>query len=197
MSNIRIIARLDVKSPNMVKGIHLEGLRKLGNPHDFAKKYYHQGIDEIIYMDISFEQINAFQAVSKEGSFSRAGESLYRTQSAVSIQVARLEASLGQKLFHRRTKGIDLTEAGEVLLRYVTEIKQLLAEAEQELVDLQKMERGPLWLLIGPEGGFSGDETRLLADAGSTVFSLGRNILRTETAALIAAALILYEMGEI
>lgn len=52
MSNIRIIARLDVKSPNLVKGIHLEGLRKLGNPHEFAKKYYHQSIDEIIYMDI-------------------------------------------------------------------------------------------------------------------------------------------------
>ncbi len=52
MSNIRIIARLDVKSPNLVKGIHLEGLRKLGNPRDFAKKYYNQGIDEIIYMDI-------------------------------------------------------------------------------------------------------------------------------------------------
>ncbi len=95
-------------------------------------------------MDISFEQINAFQAVSKEGSFSKAGESIYRTQSAVSIQIARLEASLGQKLFHRKTKRTDLTEAGEILLRYVDEIKRLLAEAEQELIDLQKMERGRL-----------------------------------------------------
>lgn len=55
----------------------------------------------------------------------------------------------------------------------------------------------PVAVFIGPEGGFSGTETHLLADAGATVFSLGRNILRTETAALIAAALILYEMGEI
>jgi cyclase len=48
----RIIARLDVKGPNLVKGIQLEGLRKMGDPNEFAKKYYDQGIDEIIYMDI-------------------------------------------------------------------------------------------------------------------------------------------------
>jgi cyclase len=50
--NIRLIARLDVKGPNLVKGIQLEGLRKMGNPNKFAKKYYDEGIDEIIYMDI-------------------------------------------------------------------------------------------------------------------------------------------------
>jgi len=52
MHNIRLIARLDVKGPNLVKGIQLEGLRKMGNPNKFAKKYYDEGIDEIIYMDI-------------------------------------------------------------------------------------------------------------------------------------------------
>lgn len=52
MRNVRIIARLDVKAPNLVKGIQFEGLRKLGDPNDFAKKYYEQGIDEIYYEDI-------------------------------------------------------------------------------------------------------------------------------------------------
>lgn len=52
MSNVRIIARLDIKGPNLIKGIHLEGLRKIGDPNVFAKRYYDQGIDEIIYMDI-------------------------------------------------------------------------------------------------------------------------------------------------
>ncbi len=52
MRNIRIIARLDVKSEHLVKGIQLEGLRKLGKPNDFARKYYSGGIDEIIYVDI-------------------------------------------------------------------------------------------------------------------------------------------------
>jgi cyclase len=52
MKTIRLIARLDVKAPNLIKGIHLEGLRKIGDPAQFALKYYEQGIDEIIYMDI-------------------------------------------------------------------------------------------------------------------------------------------------
>ncbi len=52
MRNIRLIARLDVKAPNLIKGIHLEGLRKIGSPNAYATKYYQQGIDEIIYMDI-------------------------------------------------------------------------------------------------------------------------------------------------
>jgi cyclase len=47
-----LIARLDVKAPNLVKGIQLEGLRKLGDPNDFALKYYQSGIDEIYYEDI-------------------------------------------------------------------------------------------------------------------------------------------------
>jgi cyclase len=48
---IRIIPRLDIKGPNLVKGIHLEGLRVLGKPEDFALLYYEQGADELIYQD--------------------------------------------------------------------------------------------------------------------------------------------------
>ncbi len=51
MKKTRIIARLDVKNEYVIKGIHLEGLRKIGDPNDIAKKYYNQGIDEIIFMD--------------------------------------------------------------------------------------------------------------------------------------------------
>lgn len=47
----RIIARLDVKSDHLIKGIRFEGLRKLGNPADFAEKYYLEGIDEIFLVD--------------------------------------------------------------------------------------------------------------------------------------------------
>ncbi len=52
MSAVRIIPRLDIKGPNLVKGIHLEGLRVLGNPSDFAKYYYENGADELIYQDV-------------------------------------------------------------------------------------------------------------------------------------------------
>ena len=52
MNNIRLIARLDIKGSNLIKGVHLEGLRVLVAPNDFARKYYLQGADEIIYMDV-------------------------------------------------------------------------------------------------------------------------------------------------
>lgn len=48
----RIIPRLDIKGPNLVKGIHLEGLRVLGKPEQFARLYYEYGADELIYMDV-------------------------------------------------------------------------------------------------------------------------------------------------
>ena len=51
MKFTRIIPRLDIKGPNLVKGIHLEGLRVLGKPEDFAKLYYKDGADELIYQD--------------------------------------------------------------------------------------------------------------------------------------------------
>jgi len=50
--NIRIIPRLDIKGPNLVKGIHLEGLRVMGKPEQFARYYYETGADELIYMDV-------------------------------------------------------------------------------------------------------------------------------------------------
>ncbi len=51
MRNTRLIARLDIKGPNLIKGIHLEGLRVIGQPNDYAKRYYEQGADELIYID--------------------------------------------------------------------------------------------------------------------------------------------------
>lgn len=51
MKKIRLIARLDIKGENLIKGIHLEGLRVIGTPSDYAHKYYHQGADELIFMD--------------------------------------------------------------------------------------------------------------------------------------------------
>lgn len=49
---LRLVARLDVKGENLIKGVHLEGLRVMGDPQEFARRYYEQGADELIYMDI-------------------------------------------------------------------------------------------------------------------------------------------------
>lgn len=51
MGNIRLIARLDIKGPNLIKGIHLEGLRVIGCPGEHALRYYRQGADELLYID--------------------------------------------------------------------------------------------------------------------------------------------------
>ena len=52
MSRVRLIPRLDIKGPNLIKGIQLEGLRVVGDPQAFATRYYEEGADELIYIDI-------------------------------------------------------------------------------------------------------------------------------------------------
>lgn len=51
MKKTRLVARLDIKGPNLIKGIHLEGLRVIGSPGEHALRYYQQGVDELIYID--------------------------------------------------------------------------------------------------------------------------------------------------
>lgn len=52
MTRIRLIPRLDVKGKNLIKGIHLEGLRVIGDPQEYARRYYEQGADELLYVDV-------------------------------------------------------------------------------------------------------------------------------------------------
>ena len=52
MANVRLIARLDIKGPNLIKGVQLEGLRVIGDPQEYARRYYEQGADELLYIDI-------------------------------------------------------------------------------------------------------------------------------------------------
>lgn len=64
----RIIAKLDIKGPDLVKGIHLEGLRVLGNPNFFAKEYYTDLVDELIYQDVVaslYQRNNILDIVNK------------------------------------------------------------------------------------------------------------------------------------
>ncbi len=51
MASLRLIARLDIKGPNIIKGVQLEGVRVVGDPQAFAQRYYREGVDEILYMD--------------------------------------------------------------------------------------------------------------------------------------------------
>lgn len=51
MNNVRLIARLDIKGSNLIKGVHFEGLRVIGSPAEHALRYYQQGADELICID--------------------------------------------------------------------------------------------------------------------------------------------------
>ena len=65
---MRIIARLDIKNEFVIKGINLEGLRKIGDPIKIAQNYYNQGIDEIILIDSVaslYERNNLFNIIEK------------------------------------------------------------------------------------------------------------------------------------
>lgn len=52
MSNLRLIPRLDIKGPNLIKGVRLEGLRVVGDPQEYAVRYAESGADELLYVDI-------------------------------------------------------------------------------------------------------------------------------------------------
>lgn len=67
----RIISKLDIKGPHLVKGVCLEGLRVLGEPSVFAKKYFNQMIDEIIYHDCVaslYDRKSFFELIKKTSS---------------------------------------------------------------------------------------------------------------------------------
>lgn len=72
MSTIRFIPRLDIKGPNLVKGVHLEGLRVLGKPEQFSEFYYLNGADELLYIDVVASLygrnsiLNMIQKISKK-----------------------------------------------------------------------------------------------------------------------------------
>ncbi|MCE5359420.1 MAG: LysR family transcriptional regulator [Acidithiobacillus sp.] len=81
-------------------------------------------------------QLETFLAVWRHGSFSGAGEALFIPQPTLSNRIKLLELELGQELFVRHPKGVQLTEAGQVLLPYALEVVGKIAEARNRLVRL-------------------------------------------------------------
>ena len=79
------------------------------------------------------ERLRAFVAVAETRSFTRAAERLHLTQPAVSVQIRRLEESVGQTLFTRDSQTVRLTGAGEVMLGFARELLEVLGRAAQQL----------------------------------------------------------------
>lgn len=93
---------------------------------------------------MDWNRLRIFQTVAENGSFTRAGAVLGLSQSAVSRQVAALEASLGVILFHRHSRGLLLTEQGEALHRTTREVSAKLTMAEARIADSRDRPSGPL-----------------------------------------------------
>ena len=93
---------------------------------------------------MDWDKLRVFHAVAEAGSFTRAGDSLNLSQSAVSRQISGLESSLKVPLFHRHARGLILTEQGEMLYRTAHEILAKVTIAEARLSESTERPQGPL-----------------------------------------------------
>ena len=93
-------------------------------------------------MDLS--QLEVFLTVARERRFSRAAEKLFRTQSAVSQTIHKLEGELGEPLFDRSSREGLLTDAGRVLQEYAERLLNLRSNAHEALAELRELHKGNL-----------------------------------------------------
>ncbi len=112
-------------------------------------------MDDMNYIDASSrldsELLRSFLVVARCGSITRAAHALHRTQSAVSVQIKRLENSLGVELFERQSRGVRLTLAGE---RLAAEASQILALLDKVAIEFRgKVIEGPVAIGIPEEYG--------------------------------------------
>src|SRR5262249_28345236 len=85
--------------------------------------------------NLDIDLLRSFAAVADTGSFTAAGELVARTQSAVSVQVKRLEEIVGRRVFERTSRSLALTPAGETLLGYARRILELNDESVRRIVE--------------------------------------------------------------
>lgn len=93
---------------------------------------------------MDWDRIRIFYSVATAGSFTKAGEQLNLSQSAISRQISTLEESLGVTLFHRHARGLVLTEQGNTLYRTAKDVFAKLRAAENALADSKDRPQGPL-----------------------------------------------------
>src|ERR1700683_5331525 len=93
---------------------------------------------------MDFDHLITFLEIAKQGSFSRAGQKLYRSQPAVSAQIRQLEQEYGQKLFDRVGKSVRLTVAGETLQEFAGRLLTLRNESLRAVADQASTPRGTL-----------------------------------------------------
>jgi DNA-binding transcriptional LysR family regulator len=93
---------------------------------------------------VELSHLEVFLTVARERRFSRAAEKLYRTQSAVSQTIRKLEDELGENLFDRSSREGVLTDAGQVLYEYAEKLLNLRRDAQASLTELRELQKGKL-----------------------------------------------------
>lgn len=93
---------------------------------------------------INLEWYRIFLHTALNGNFTRAAHELHMTQPSVSYAIKQLEDALGITLFHRQSKGVELTEEGKALLQYVEQSFSLLADAEKHIIALKQLSKGEI-----------------------------------------------------
>jgi DNA-binding transcriptional LysR family regulator len=91
-------------------------------------------------------RLKVFRTVAGHLSFRKAGETLYLTQPAVTLQIKALEEELGTRLFERSASGVTLTEAGQTLLGFTNRLSELAEQAEDRLAKQKGEAAGELFL---------------------------------------------------
>ncbi len=127
---------------------------------------------------LNYQHLQYFWAVASEGNLTRAAEKMRVTQSAVSVQIRKLEEALGHRLFRRRGRGLELTSHGRLALDYASEIfatgQELIEALEDESASqrrrlrvgaLATLSRNFQIALLGPL--LAGDEVQLLVRSGT------------------------------
>jgi len=190
VSSDGVVARIIESSENAISGNRLtvvQGIPKLTKADLIVQKLAELGVAGIIF--VPMEHTPYTDALHR---ISRRQERFQRVAESAAKQCRRLD--------------VPNVAVSSDLKAVVAELgpDTLLIAADEEtsganLRDCMKKagKESNLAVIIGPEGGFSRKERDFLADNNATLFSLGANILRSETAAIVAASIILYELGEI
>lgn len=95
-------------------------------------------------MSLDWDKLRIFHAVAQAGSFTKAGQDLGLSQSAISRQISDLEAKLKISLFHRHARGLVLTEQGEVLQRAARDMFLKLKSVESQITESRENPSGEL-----------------------------------------------------
>ncbi|HEY2121181.1 MAG TPA: LysR family transcriptional regulator [Candidatus Acidoferrum sp.] len=93
---------------------------------------------------MDFDQLTTFVQVAKLKSFSKAGQKVFRSQSAVSAQIRQLEQAYKAKLLDRSAKSVELTPSGEVLFEFAERLLRLRDESMQVVADRGNLVQGPV-----------------------------------------------------